>query len=63
MKREETMPDNILRNENAREEKKASWQAPRLLDLSVTNTAGHKDAYANAEGTGGYQNKLDVAPS
>tara|TARA_R110002073_G_scaffold143312_6_gene295254 strand:- start:1661 stop:1834 length:174 start_codon:yes stop_codon:yes gene_type:complete len=57
------MSDNILLDENARKEKKATWQAPELLDLSVTSTAGNKDAIATVEGTGGYQNKLDVSPS
>ena len=57
------MRDNILNDETTRKEKKFSWQAPELLDLSVINTAGNKDAINPNEGNRGRGGKIEVSPS
>lgn len=57
------MPEHDMHDCSARKKTKANWHAPELLDLTMPSTAGTKDAIANNEGRGGYQNKLEVSPS
>lgn len=57
------MPEKNLHKNPTNKEGKPCWQAPELLDLTMSSTAGNKDAIANNEGRAGYQNKLEVSPS
>ncbi len=57
------MPEKNLHKNPSNKEGKPCWQAPELLDLTMSSTAGNKDAIANNEGRAGYQNKLEVSPS
>ena len=57
------MPDNKSQADCVRNYAKSTWHAPQLLDLSMLNTAGNKDALNAVEGRTDYQGKIEVSPS